>query len=162
MTPRVRDFGTTLWKAKPRETPPRRAAVSWDGTLPSAVLQVWNQFRLAVAIWGDSPGDAPLGFCLARHWVRGKVDTEPLSLSCPHSFIQQTLSESCSGLGPEVEATGWNLGAKHPYSLVQSGKECGFPERTEGVLKLGRLLLGVPGRPHESLGGSLSASSSEG
>lgn len=47
-----------------------------------------------------------------------KVDTEPLSLSCPHSFIQQTLSESCSGLGPEVEVTGWNLGAKHPITAL--------------------------------------------
>lgn len=71
-----------------------------------------------MAIWGDSPGDAPLGFCLARPLVRGKVDTEPLSLSCPHSFIQQTLSESCSGLGPEVEATGWNLGAKDPITAL--------------------------------------------
>lgn len=71
--------------------------------------------------------DAPLGFCLARPWVRGKVDTEPLSLSCPHAFIQQTLSESCSGLGPEVEATGWNLGAKHPIQPCAEWKRMWLP-----------------------------------
>lgn len=136
-----------------REAPYRRAAVSWGGALPSAGFQVWNQHSLgAVAIWGASQGDTLLGFCPARSLVRGKVDTESLSLTCTHSFNKH-YQRAALGWGPEVETTGWNLGAKHPTQPCTGWERMWGPRENWQSVEAGKAAARGCWGPHGSLGG---------